>query len=67
MSIENQHQLRGAKAKLRELEELYTNKQNESPSRVRELTLLSLKKRINQFTEEIARFESRSRTTAQEI
>ncbi len=61
MSIENRRQLENTRAKLLELEQLYTQTE-QAPStdgRVRELTLRSLKQRINRFKEEIARFETR--------
>jgi hypothetical protein len=48
--------------KLQELESLFTKTQ-QSPSaseHVRELSLRSLRKRINQFKEEITRFEVRT-------
>jgi len=60
MTIENRRQLENTRTKLQELEQLYT-KTNQEPGpaeHVRELTLRSLKKRINQFKEEIARFEA---------
>jgi hypothetical protein len=59
MTIENRRQLENTWVKLRELEELYT-KTVQGPAEsehVRELTLRSLKKRINQFKEEITRFK----------
>jgi hypothetical protein len=57
--IENRRQLENTKIKLRELQELYAAKEQESPEdHVRALTLRSLKKRIIRFKEEIARFES---------
>jgi hypothetical protein len=61
MSIENQQQLENTRAKLEELERLYatTRDRPASSEHVRELTLRSLKKRINQFKEEIARFAAR--------
>jgi hypothetical protein len=61
MSIENQRQLENTRMKLQELEQLYTKiRQGQATSEhVRELTLRSLKKRINQFREEITRFETR--------
>lgn len=61
MSIENPRQLQNTRAKLQELEQLYTKTQQgpAASEHVRELTLRSLKKRINQFTEEITRFETR--------
>ena len=58
MSIENRRQLENTRTKLQELEQLFTKTQ-EGPAtseHVRELTLRSLKKRINQFKEEISRF-----------
>jgi hypothetical protein len=61
MSIENRHQLENTRIKLQELEQLYA-KTRQAPAaseHVRELTLRSLKKRINQFKEEITRFEAR--------
>jgi hypothetical protein len=62
MNIENQLQLQNTQAKLKELEQLYAATHDRAPSseHVRELTLRSLKKRINQFREEIARFEARA-------
>lgn len=61
MSIENRHQLENTRIKLRELEQLFTKTQQgpATNEHVRELTLRSLKKRINQFKEEITRFEVR--------
>jgi hypothetical protein len=57
--IENCRQLENTRVKLRELEELHAAKEAAaSGDQVRVLTLRSLKKRINQFKEEIARFES---------
>ncbi len=63
MSIENRHQLENTRTKLQELEQLHA-KTRQGPAtseHVRELTLRSLKKRINQFKEEILRFEARVR------
>ena len=61
MSIENRHQLENTRMKLQELEQLYerTRQDTATSTHVRELTLRSLKKRINQFKEEITRFEAR--------
>ena len=65
--IESSRQLENARIKLRELEELYEEKkQVESSGKVHELTLRSLRKRINQFKEEIARFVSHSKSIASE-
>jgi hypothetical protein len=63
MSIENRRQLENTRIKLQELEQLYAKTRHgpASSEHVRELTLRSLKKRINQFQEEIIRFESRIR------
>ncbi len=61
MSIENRRQLENTRAKVQELERLYT-RTGQTPgsgARVRELTLRSLRQRINQFKEEMARFEAR--------
>ena len=64
MSIENRRQLENTRGKLEELERLYARSQQgpASSEHVRELTLRSLKKRINQFKEEITRFEARIRS-----
>jgi hypothetical protein len=62
MSIENRRQLENTRIKLQELEALFAKTQ-QSPAaseHVRELTLRSLRKRINQFKEEITRFEVRT-------
>ena len=64
MTIENRRQLENTRLKLQELEQLYV-KTRQGPAtseHVRELTLRSLKKRINQFKEEIARFEARAKS-----
>ncbi len=62
MSIENRRQLDNTRTKLQELEQLYMNTEQtcSSDKHVQELTLRSLKKRINQFKEEISRFEARA-------
>ena len=67
MSIENRRQLENARTKLQELEQLYaqTAQVPSADEHVRELTLRSLKKRLNQFKEEIARFETRVRQATQ--
>lgn len=61
MSIENRRQLANTRVKLQELEQLHaqTEQAPSADEHVRQLTLRSLKKRINQFKEEIARFETR--------
>jgi len=60
VTIENRRQLENTRKKLQELEELYLQTQQgpATSEHVRELTLRSLKKRINQFKEEITRFEA---------
>ena len=65
MSIENRRQLENTRTKLQELEQLYSKTEQEpaADEHVRELTLRSLKKRMNRFTEEIARFEARVSST----
>ena len=62
MTIENRRQLENTRIKLRELEQLYVKTQQgpASSEHVRELTLRSLKRRINQFKEEVTRFETRA-------
>lgn len=66
MSIENRRQLQNTKAKLEDLEQLYERKLHDTAAdaHIRELTMRSLKKRINQFKEEIVRFETRVRSSA---
>jgi hypothetical protein len=61
MTIENRRQLENTRTKLHELEQLCakTLQATSSDEHVRELTVRSLKNRINQFKEEIARFEAR--------
>ncbi len=67
MSIENLRQLENTRAKLQMMEKLYERKRQEPTdnSLVQELTLRSLKKRINQFKEEITRFECRMGSSVQ--
>jgi hypothetical protein len=67
MTIENQGQLENTRIKLRELEQLYVQTQQSpaSSEHVRELTLRSLKRRINQFKEEVTRFETRASSVPQ--
>jgi len=65
MSIENQRQCENTRVKLQELQQLYQSKEQEPMDQhIRELTLRSLKKRINQFKEEIARYEARANSPA---
>jgi hypothetical protein len=58
MTIANQHQLENTRLKLQELEQLYheTKQDPATSEHVRELTLRSLKKRINQFKDQITRW-----------
>jgi hypothetical protein len=61
MTLANSAELLNTQTKLRELKTRYDELRldlSEDP-RIRRLTLLSLKRMINQLTEEIARFESR--------
>jgi hypothetical protein len=60
MTIDSRHQLENTRLKLQELEQLYleTKQGTATSEHVRDLTLRSLKKRINQFKEEITRFEA---------
>ena len=66
MSIENPRQLANTRTKLEELEQPYakTEKGAAQDEHVRELTLRSLKKRINQFKEAIARYQARANEAA---
>jgi len=62
MSIQNQRELEVTQGKLRLLEERYATLKlgpADNPH-VRELTLRSLKRMINQMKEEIVRFEARA-------
>ena len=65
MSLENRHQLENTRGKLQELEQLHAKIRHgpATSEHVRELTLRSLKKRINQFKEEITRFEAHAGPT----
>jgi hypothetical protein len=61
MTLANETELANTLTKLRELEERYEALRvdpSQDP-RVRRLTMMSLKRLINQLTEEITRFESR--------
>jgi len=60
MMLRNETELANTRQKLRELEDRYAELRhdpNEDP-RVRELTMRSLKRLINQLKEEIARYEA---------
>ena len=60
MNLRSQHELENTREKLRLIEEHYERKRKEpaDDEHVRELTLRSLKKMINQLKEEIARYEA---------
>jgi hypothetical protein len=62
MSLQSQRELEATREKLRLLEERYEAAQREKAGdeHVRELSMRSLRRLINQLKEEIARFESRS-------
>jgi hypothetical protein len=67
MTIENRRQWENTGCKLKELEELYERKRQEpGGDHVRDLTLQSLKRRINRFKEEMARFEAKAGSVAQD-
>jgi hypothetical protein len=68
MSIENRRELENTRAKLQRMEQLYERLRQEpaEDEHVRELTLRSLKKRINQFKEEMIRFECRLSSARQD-
>jgi len=61
MNLQSERELQVTRQKLRILEEQYerTRTRVGGDEHVRELSLMSLKKLINQFKEEIARYESR--------
>ena len=66
MTIDSRDQLENTRLKLQEVEKLYLETK-QGPARsehVRELTLRSLRKRINQFKEEITRFGARAGSSA---
>lgn len=60
MGLQSQQELENTREKLRLLEERYDANQREQDGdeHVRELSMRSLKRLINQLKEEIARFES---------
>lgn len=67
MSLQSQRELEATREKLRLLEERYEASKRErgGDEHVQELSTRSLKQRINQLKEEIARFESRSSSRAE--
>ncbi len=66
MNMQGERDLRATRAKLRSLEEHYRSRLAEParPTHARELSLRSLKRMINQLTEEIARYESHAPRSA---
>ena len=60
--IEDHFQLENTRVKLSRLEEFYEQTKQQEASRVRDASLRSLKKMINQLKEEIAVFEAHQRT-----
>ena len=62
MSLQSHRELEATRDKLRLLEERYEAEEREKggDQHMRELSMRSLKRLINQLKEEIARFESRS-------
>ena len=61
MNLQSERELRVTRGKLRMLEEQYEATRNKAGAddHVRELTLQSLKKLVNQLREDIVRYESR--------
>lgn len=61
MSLQSHRELEATRKKLRLLEERYeaAKREQDGDEHVRELSMRSLKRLINQLTEEITRFESR--------
>jgi hypothetical protein len=64
--IENTAQLENTRIKIREMEDQYakTAKGSAESEYVRTLTMRSLRKRINQFKEEVARYEAHAGTSS---
>ena len=62
--IENDFQWENTCRKLERLEKLHQQERETPESRVRDVTLRSLKRMINEFKEEIALFEAHQKTTA---
>lgn len=67
MTLQSNRELEVTRRKLHDLEQLYeqTRKSPAENGYARELTLRSLRRTINQLTEEIARFETRTSTGAE--
>jgi len=68
VSLRSQHELECTRKKLGELEALYASTLKEQPQseRVREVSLQSLRRTINELKEEIARFEAHAGSTTSE-
>ena len=62
MDLKNEREVEATREKLRLLEECYEQERQDfsGDSHVRELSLSSLKRTMNQFKEEIIRYESRN-------
>lgn len=62
MELKSRTAVENTRKKLRMLEELYekSKRENDGSEHVRELSRRSIKRLINQLTEEIVRFESRA-------
>jgi hypothetical protein len=62
MTLQSHRELEATRAKLRLLEERYeaNRREQDGDEHLRELSMRSLKRLINQLKEEIARFESRA-------
>jgi hypothetical protein len=69
MSHSDQREWDTTRAKLQQLQERYASLSaapvDAGQEKAREWTLLSLKKLINQFTEDLARLQARAQTTRQ--
>ena len=66
MNLGSRQQVENTRVKLRMLEDLYRRREGESGelTYARRLTMRSLKRMMNQLTEEIVRFESRAASAA---
>ena len=69
MSLQNDAELANTRAKLARLETRYQDLRSDTSedAHVRELTMRSLKGTINQFKEEIARYEAKQRELARHV
>ncbi len=66
MSIQSQQELKNTREKLRLLEAHYESRKQEAAdnSRLREISLRSLKRTINELKEEILRYEAHAKAKA---